>query len=96
MVENLAGQKPKPTDNAAASHWSLSQETPSDPNTVIAPTAMGDGVGGALGRIFRRERTSTSSKPQVANQRLCSDSSQNNRLPMVTFFTTAAPASVPL
>ena len=32
--------KPRPTDNAAASHCSLSHDTPSDPNTVIAPTAM--------------------------------------------------------
>ena len=31
---------PKPTDRAAASHCSLSHETPNEPNTVIAPITI--------------------------------------------------------
>ncbi|MNP37762.1 hypothetical protein D3C76_1312270 [compost metagenome] len=50
-------------------------------------------------RIFRRESTSTSSRPgrlRIKAQATIDDTSANSRLPMVTFFTTAAPASVPL
>ncbi|MOA21217.1 hypothetical protein D3C78_1416980 [compost metagenome] len=50
-------------------------------------------------RMFRRESTSTSSKPgklRISAHATIEETSANSRLPMVTLFITAAPASVPL
>ncbi|CNV12645.1 Uncharacterised protein [Salmonella enterica subsp. enterica serovar Bovismorbificans] len=50
-------------------------------------------------RIFRRESTSTSNRPgklRMSAQATIAAIMANSKLPIVTLFTTAAPASEPL